>query len=51
MPPGSTWQPGDLVIRETDTIHGYRAHAHEPLVFAIVQEVGLEIVRDAPAKA
>lgn len=46
---GSLWQPGDLLIREADTIHGYRALAEEPLLFAVIQEGGLEILRDPPA--
>lgn len=45
---GSLWQPGDLLVRETDSVHGYRALEGEPLLFAIVQEGGLEILRDAP---
>jgi len=46
---GSLWQPGDLVIRETDSVHGFRALEGEPLLFAVVLEAGLEILGGAPA--
>jgi anti-sigma factor ChrR (cupin superfamily) len=46
---GSLWQPGDLVIRETDSVHGYRALEGAPLLFAVVLEAGLEILTAPPA--
>ena len=42
---GVVWLPGDLVVHETDTVHGFRAHDHEPLLLAAILENGLEIVR------
>jgi putative transcriptional regulator len=45
---GVCWFPGDLVVHETDTVHGFRAHATEPLILAAILENGLEIVRSTP---
>jgi len=42
---GALWLPGDLLVYETDTVHGFRAHEHEPLLLAAVLENGLEILR------
>jgi putative transcriptional regulator len=42
---GVLWLPGDLVVHETDTVHGFRAHEHEPLLLAAILENGLEILR------
>ena len=47
---GSLWRPGDLVIRETDSVHGFRALEGEPLLFPVVLEAGLEILTSAPAE-
>src|SRR5215470_10791046 len=41
---GVLWLPGDLVVHETDTVHGFRAHANEPLILAAILENGLEIL-------
>jgi anti-sigma factor ChrR (cupin superfamily) len=38
---GERWLPGDLVIRETDSVHGFRAVGDEPFLFAVVLEGGL----------
>jgi putative transcriptional regulator len=46
---GSSWQPGDLVVREADSVHAFRALAGEPLLFAVVLERGIELLRDSPA--
>jgi anti-sigma factor ChrR (cupin superfamily) len=45
---GTTWLPGDLLIREPGSVHGYRALADEPLLFAVVLEGGLDFAVDAP---
>lgn len=46
---GDLWLPGDLVIREADSIHGFRASAHEPYLFAVVLHGGIELVGERAA--
>jgi putative transcriptional regulator len=41
---GESWLPGDIVIKEAETTHHYRAQAGEPLLLAVVLEGGIEIV-------
>ena len=45
---GESFLPGDLLVRETDTTHAFRAQAGEPLLMAVVLEGGLEIVPPEP---
>jgi anti-sigma factor ChrR (cupin superfamily) len=47
---GELWLPGDLVLREPETVHGYRVLPDEPVLFAVVLEDTIEIVGDAGAK-
>jgi len=45
---GESWLPGDLVIKEADSVHHYRAQEGEPLLIAVVLEGGIELVTPAP---
>jgi putative transcriptional regulator len=45
---GDCWLPGDLVIKEPDSVHHYRAQEGEPLILAVVLEAGIEILIGAP---
>jgi quercetin dioxygenase-like cupin family protein len=40
---GQLWLPGDLMLREADSVHAFRALADEPLLFAVVLEGGIEV--------
>jgi quercetin dioxygenase-like cupin family protein len=42
---GDTWLPGDLVIREAGSVHGYRAVGDEPYLFAVVLHGGIDLVK------
>ncbi len=39
---GSTWAPGDLVVREPGSVHRFRAIGDEPFVFVTVLGNGIE---------
>ena len=45
---GVLWLPGDFLIYETDSVHSFRAHEHEPLLLAAVLEDRLEILLATP---
>lgn len=40
---GDVWLPGDLVVREADSVHGFRALGDEPYLFAVVLHGGIEL--------
>jgi anti-sigma factor ChrR (cupin superfamily) len=40
---GEVWRPGDLVVREADSVHGFRALDDEPYLFAVVLHGGIEL--------
>lgn len=42
---GEVWLPGDLVIREEDSVHGFRAVGDEPYLFAVVLHGGIDVIR------
>jgi quercetin dioxygenase-like cupin family protein len=42
---GEMWLPGDLVIREPGSVHGYRAAGDEPYLFAVVLHGGIDLVQ------
>lgn len=39
---GAIWLPGDLVVKEAETVHAYRALDDEPFLFAVVLHEGIE---------
>jgi hypothetical protein len=41
---GELWLPGDLVVREPETVHGYRVLGDEPILFAVVLEASIEVL-------
>jgi anti-sigma factor ChrR (cupin superfamily) len=41
---GTQWLPGDLVLRETDSVHILRNAGAEPLLFAVVLEAPIEVL-------
>lgn len=41
---GEVWEPGDLVVREAGSVHGFRTVGDEPFLFAVVLHDGLELV-------
>ncbi len=41
---GELWHPGDLVVRDAGSVHGFRSVGNEPLLFAVVLDDGLELV-------
>lgn len=43
---GEIWLPGDLVVREGGSIHGFRCVGDEPYLFAVVLHGGIEAVGD-----
>ena len=40
---GLIWLPGDLVVRDAESEHAFRALPDEPLLFAVVLEGGIEV--------
>jgi quercetin dioxygenase-like cupin family protein len=42
---GDVWLPGDLVVRDEENVHGYRAIGDEPYLFAVVLHGGIEVVK------
>ena len=42
---GDLWLPGDLVLRDPETCHGYRVLPDESILMAVVLEGGIEVVR------
>jgi quercetin dioxygenase-like cupin family protein len=46
---GELWLPGDLVLREPGTVHGYRVLPDEPVLFAVVLEDTIEVLGNGDA--
>jgi putative transcriptional regulator len=42
---GCLWLPGDLLLRGPETCHGYRVLPDQPVLFAVVLEARIEVVR------
>lgn len=41
---GELWLPGDLVIREAGSVHGFRALGSDPFLFAVILNGGIDLI-------